>query len=103
MKTCKHIALFSIVAVCMLVMQIPFAFAYSSGAASVSVSDNSVSAEYTSVDLYIRDGSTYSQITSNSFSDGTLGYTATTTGNVTTYSFKGIETFQDAWDKTAKE
>ena len=87
MKTCKHIALFSIVAVCMLVMQIPFAFAYSSGAASVSVSENSVSAEYTSVDLYIRDGSTYSQITSNSFSDGTLGYTATTTGNVTTYSF----------------
>lgn len=70
----------------MLTIPLPVAYADASST-SVSMEGNGLSGEYVSVDLYVKVGSEYLPASSNSFSAGTLGYTKTTSGGSTTYTF----------------
>ncbi len=87
MRTNVHVAIISVLAVCILLTNVPFAFADSSSSSVIESQENGVSGDYVSIDLYLKSGDTYTAATSNVFSEGSIGCTATTSGGVTTYAF----------------
>ena len=85
MRSTVYATIISIAAVCMLVLPAPIAFA--DGSSTLSVSDNTTSADYVSVDLYLKSGSEYVQVSGNSFSGGSITVTSETSGGLLVYYY----------------